>query len=261
MHQPRSPEAVLKSLAITKPEEIDLEAIAFCHGAKVKYRQLDGCEAYLLADAKLGRAIISINDRAHALRQRFSLAHEIGHWERHRGQLLMCSKQDIGGSGGRAKNSSLQEKSANGFAAELLMPSFMLKPVLRDFQKFNMRMVREVAKIFGVSKTAMAYRLVEIDHEPCILAAYSKSGLEWHIPSKSIDRRWWPRRALDPQSNAYSILFDGAPDDATMSNLDADTWFDVPWADQIEIGEQSFRVDDDLVMSLLVARSDRMLAA
>jgi len=64
----------------------------------------------------------------------------------------------------------------------------------------------------------------------------------------------------DPQSNAFSILFNGSRDDATMSDLDADTWFDVPGADRIEIGEQSFRVHDDLVMALLVARSERMLA-
>ena len=260
MRRPRSAEDVLMDLAIRTPDEIDLEAIALCQGAKVKYRPLDGCEAYLLADARLGRAIISVDDRAHHRRQRFSLAHEIGHWEMHRGQTLMCSKEDIGGSGGRSGKGSPREKSANGFAAGLLMPKFMLKPVLRDFGKFDMRMVREVANIFNVSKTAMAYRMVELDHEPCILAAYGRSGLEWHIASKSLDRKWWPRRVLDTQSNAYGILFEGAADDSTMSNLDGDTWFDVSWADQIEVGEQSFRVDDDRIMSLLVARSERMLA-
>lgn len=258
-HRPRSAEEILKDLAIFTPEEIDLAEIAFCQGAKVKYRELDGCEAYLLADTKLGRAIISIDDRAPHLRQRFSLAHEIGHWERHRGQLLMCSKEDIGGSGSR-KNGLSREKAANQFAAELLMPEFMLKPMLRDYRKFDMRAVKQLAGIFNTSKSAMAYRLVEMEKEPCILAAYSKTGYKWHISSKSIDHRWWPRRLLDPQSNAHSILFDGAPDDTTMSDLDGDTWFDIPWADQIEIGEQSFRVDDDLVMALLVARDDRMLA-
>ncbi|WVX47213.1 hypothetical protein ROLI_002790 [Roseobacter fucihabitans] len=181
---------ILQELAIMSPEEINLEEIAFCHGAKVKYRELDGCEAYLLADTGLGRAIISIDDRAHTRRRRFSLAHEIGHWERHRGQLLMCSKEDIGGSGGRARKGLSREKSANQFAAELLMPEFILKPILRDFRKFNMRAVCEIAKTFTVSKTAMAYRLVELDHEPFILAAYSKSGYHWHIASKSIDRKW-----------------------------------------------------------------------
>ncbi len=259
MHRPQSAEDILRGLAIFSPEEIDLEEIAFCQGAKVKYRELDGCEAYILADATLGRAIISIDERANPLRQRFSLAHEIGHWERHRGQLLVCSKEDIGGSGSR-KNGVSREKAANQFAAELLMPEFMLKPILRDYRRFNMHAVRQLASTFNTSKTAMAYRLVEMEKEPCILAAYSKSGYVWHISSKSIGHQWWPRRFLDPQSNAYSILFNGSRDDATMSDLDADTWFDVPGADRLEIGEQSFRVHDDLVMALLVARSERMLA-
>jgi len=140
------------------------------------------------------------------------------------------------------------------------MPEFMLKPILRDYRRSNMHAVRQLASTFNTSKTAMAYRLVEMEKEPCILAAYSKSGYVWHISSKSIGHQWWPRRFLDPQSNAYSILFNGSRDDATMSDLDADTWFDVPGADRIEIGEQSFRVHDDLVMALLVARSERMLA-
>jgi len=34
----------------------------------------------------------------------------------------------------------------------------------------------------------------------------------------------------------------------------------VGWADQVEVGEQSFRTQDDEVVTLLVAQSDRMLA-
>ncbi|WP_102873399.1 ImmA/IrrE family metallo-endopeptidase [Phaeobacter inhibens] len=212
-----------------------------------------------MADATLGRAIISIDKRANRLRQRFSLAHEIGHWEQHRGQLLVCSKEDIGGSGGR-RNGVSRERAATQFAAELLMTEVMLKLILRDYRKFNMHAVRQLARTFNTSKTAMAYRLVEMVKGPCILAAYRKSGCVWHISSKSIGHQWWPQRVLDPQSNAYSILFNGFRDDATMSDLDADTWFDVPRADRIEIGEQSFRVHDDLIIAPLVASSERMLA-
>lgn len=259
MHSPRSADRLLQELFVSKPQDIDLEAIAWLQGAKVKYRDLDGCEACLTGSAELGRAIISIDNRGHQRRRRFSLAHEIGHWEWHRGRLLICQKEDIGGSG-RRRRGMAQERDANSFAAELLMPGFMLKDRLRDFRTLNMHAVRQLADAFDVSRTAMAYRLVEMDHEPSILVAYGKDGRRWFVSSKSIDERWFPRDFLDPQSNAYAILHKGARDDLVMSAVDADTWFDVPWADQIEIGEQSFRVSEDEVVSLLVARSTRMLA-
>lgn len=36
---------VLKELGVTEPSEIDVDAIAWSLGARVKYRPLDGCEA------------------------------------------------------------------------------------------------------------------------------------------------------------------------------------------------------------------------
>ena len=45
-----------------------------------------------------------------------------------------------------------------------------------------------------------------------------------------------------------------------MSTVEGDTWFDVDWADQIDVGEQSFRTQDNEVVTLIVAKCDRMLA-
>ena len=42
--------------------------------------------------------------------------------------------------------------------------------------------------------------------------------------------------------------------------MDADTWFDTEGADQYELAEQSFRVGDDEVMTLLVLKSEYMMA-
>ena len=43
------------------------------------------------------RAIISIDIGKSPQRRRFSLGHEIGHWIYHRGQLLVCRSEEIGG--------------------------------------------------------------------------------------------------------------------------------------------------------------------
>jgi hypothetical protein len=258
-HQPRTATRLLESLSISEPEGIDLEAIAWLNGAKVKYRELDGCDACIAGRADVGRAIISIDNRSLPSRQRFSLAHELGHWERHRGYQLLCSKDDIRGSGTKLRGLS-REAAANRFAAELLMPRFMLKSAMRDYNRLNMKTVRELATRFDVSLTAMAYRLVECDMHPSLLVAYGKDGRHWFVRSKSIAEQWFPKDRLDEQSGAYDILFRSGQDDRIMSTVEGDVWFDVEWADRVEVGEQSFRTQDNEVVTLLVARSDRMLA-
>lgn len=166
---------------------------------------------------------------------------------------------DIRGSGIKLKGLS-REAAANRFAAELLMPSLMLKNAMRDFKRLDMKTVRELATRFDVSLTAMAYRLVESDVHPSLLVAYGNDGRHWFVRSKSIGEIWFPKDRLDEESGAYDILFGTAQDDRFMTTVEGDTWFDVEWADQIELGEQSFRSQENEVVSLLVAKSNRMLA-
>lgn len=92
------------------------------------------------------------------------------------------------------------------------------------------------------------------------MASYSSDGLNWFKRSKSVGERWFLQRTLDPQSNAYDILHKGARDDISLSLMDADTWFDTEGADRYELAEQSFRVGDDEVMTLLVLKSEYMMA-
>ncbi|MEO1607014.1 MAG: ImmA/IrrE family metallo-endopeptidase [Pseudomonadota bacterium] len=259
-HSPRRAVEILETLRLKRPEDIDLEAIAWLQGAKVDYREMDGCEACIHGRADVGRAIVAVNNAHRNLRrQRFSLAHELGHWEWHRGEHLFCTKEEIGGSRGLVRGLSW-EKGANQFASELLMPEFMLKKAMSDVKKFDMRNVQLLADAFSVSKTAMAYRLVDLDFEPSILASYSRDGLNWFKRSKSVGERWFLRRTLDQQSNPYDILHKCARDDISLSLMDADTWFETEGADRYELCEQSFRVGDDEIIALLVLKSEYMMA-
>ena len=80
--------------AISSPKEIDIEAIALCLGASIKYRPLKGCEARIVGVKN--KAIISINSNSHPQRNRFSIGHELGHWMKHRGNVgNLCSKELI----------------------------------------------------------------------------------------------------------------------------------------------------------------------
>ena len=87
-------EKILQNLGITKPEEIELEVIAWTQNVSIKYRILNGFEARIIGTKDT--AIISVDSRVNYNRQRFSVAHELGHWKNDRGKTFFCTSDDIG---------------------------------------------------------------------------------------------------------------------------------------------------------------------
>jgi Zn-dependent peptidase ImmA (M78 family) len=89
-------------------------------------------------------------------RQRFTLAHELGHWvcqvkEGHEAPVY-CRAADVAPTADR-----LLEREANVFAAELLMPEDALRAEWPRAASAG-----ELASWFGVSDEAMAWRLYNI---------------------------------------------------------------------------------------------------
>jgi Zn-dependent peptidase ImmA (M78 family) len=248
-------EQLLLDLGISHPEHIDLERIARSQGAKIRYRMLNGCEARIVGEKD--RAIISIDERVPERRQRFSIGHELGHWMCHRGQCLACQKMDIGRGGVGTKP---KEKVADRYAADLLMPRFLLREVVRQRPGLDLGMIEDVVEVFGVSRTAAALRLVETEVEPCILIRHSRVEQPWRIPSPSVDRRWTPRMRVDPGTHAHDILHARAGDQLSAELVSAEDWFTNDGADQYEILEQSFRSLEGEVLTLIVIKDEAMLA-
>lgn len=243
----------MRGLGITKPDEIDLEAIAWSHGAKVRYRPLHGCEARIFGHGD--QAVISIDIRKPPPRQRYSLAHELGHWEFHRGRLLICRSVDIGaGSGG-----SQEEQVANRYAADLLMPAFMFDPAARKLSKLDLRAVCEMADIFRVSRTAAAVRLIEGSYFAAVLICHGKHGLKWFKRSPLVPDSWWPNRELDSESYAMDVLFGRKPEDSFPRKIGADAWFNRLDADRFEVREQTMRDGTGQALTLVLLDDARML--
>jgi len=107
-------ERVLQELGITDPREIDLEAIAWHLGVRIKLAELDGCEARIIGYHC--RAIIRVDSRSRPRRRRFSIAHELGHWRHHRDRMLVCRAEDIGSHNPATPEI---ERVADGYAADL----------------------------------------------------------------------------------------------------------------------------------------------
>ena len=71
-------EKLLQSLGVTSPDEIDIEAIAWTMGAKVRNGILESCEARIIGFRN--QAIITVKGDGDPRRRRFSIAHELGHY-------------------------------------------------------------------------------------------------------------------------------------------------------------------------------------
>jgi Zn-dependent peptidase ImmA (M78 family) len=89
------------------------------------------------------------------VRQRFTVAHEIGHYVfGHKGQLFRDPKQNFS-----LDSYDPSEAACNRFAAELLMPELAVKHLIMEE---NIQDVRALADKFGVSEVAMQYRLADL---------------------------------------------------------------------------------------------------
>ena len=113
-----NPTELLAELGITEPNELEIEVIAQYCEATVVYKPLKGCAARITGNSD--RAIITIDSQSRRERQRFSAAHELGHWMFDRGQVSYLSCEEAVFIQQWSKFNP--ETRANRYASDLLMP-------------------------------------------------------------------------------------------------------------------------------------------
>lgn len=168
--------SIIEQYGLCAPMEIDIEAIAALRGAYVREENLNGCEGRLV---KVGhRGIISI--KAETLepgRRRFTIAHELGHFELHdvRAEWVICVEKDLQQWN---QQSVPTETEANQFASELLMPEFMFKPLCGQALP-SLSLIRKLAEDFRMSLTATALRYISFCPYRCAFILSKRDRLEW----------------------------------------------------------------------------------
>ncbi|MCI0420615.1 MAG: ImmA/IrrE family metallo-endopeptidase [Acidobacteria bacterium] len=161
-------ERILVSHQIHKAP-VPIKEIAQAMGVQVKEAPTeDNLSGFLFRDPQHRQAIIGINKRHHPNRQRFTMAHELGHFLLHEGERIHIDSLAKGFEVNlRDDASSLgideDEKEANLFAAEILMPaSFLEKDLARlDLldEDANGEILEPLAKRYRVSVQALTVRL------------------------------------------------------------------------------------------------------
>lgn len=125
----------------------------------------DGLSAVLEHGAS-GQLTLRYNSKDAHVRQRFAIAHAIGHFVLgHRG----VREDPPGHFSARVLNP--EERACNRFATELLMPAPSVKHVI---MKEELTDIQALAERFAVSEVAMAYRLEQLGWIPrSALTAYA----------------------------------------------------------------------------------------
>lgn len=144
---------------------IPVEELATNMGVTVKILPYEG-ELSGMIYRKDEKVFIGVNSLHHPNRQRFTIAHEIGHFLLHEGKEFHVDKSFRINL--RDNNSSLavdsEEIEANRFAAELLMPFNMLQKDLlnKTIDMEDEHQIKNLAKIYIVSVQAMTHRITNI---------------------------------------------------------------------------------------------------
>jgi len=246
-----SAEILLQDFGIETPSEIDLEAIAFALGVEVKRAPLSGHEARIVGVGD--RAIIWVDSTKSFRRQRFSIGHEIGHWQMHRGSLLLCASSDIGSE--RAVDA---ERMANRYAADLLMPWYLFQDAVGAFGSATWETVSDLSKQFNVSRPAAAIRLIDSGRYAAVLTCHRKSGARWFKRSPRVAENWYVNESLDSRTSAFEVLY-GTVVSTPRRTISASLWFSRKDASRFKVTEQSVRSEQEVYTLLNLTDRDATL--
>ena len=233
-------------LGISEPKDIDLEGIAFYKNAIVKRKPLCGCEARIIGvDSK---AIITVNETSSIERQNFSIGHELGHWFKDRGKIgNLCSKSDLGENCQHKVKPS--EKIANDFASELIIPHFMLKPVITGTD-FSLDAVRYVKSLFAGSFMATIRRIIAMNHHMAFFASYNKEGIRNYFNhTPQLPGEFFPPQRVPIGSAIHTLIKTG--NDLGPTVVDGDIWCREDLASGAVVHEHAFHYHKDEFLTLV----------
>lgn len=166
---------------------VDLEHVCNELGIKVKRNKPLGKDGYLVCQN--GKKIILVNGRiTNRHRQNFIIAHELGHFLLHREQLYSCDH--ISEAINQNVNSQVQEREANTFASELLIPHAELVTHI-PITPVTFSDIFHIADTFDVSVTHAAMQAVMASNaESEVLICYEGKKRKWFM---SANRYTYPR--------------------------------------------------------------------
>ena len=209
---------------------------------KIRIEALIGCEGALITCTNKSRGEIVVKDTPSLQRQRFTIAHELGHFlndghrpivdEKDGGGSFLCDKSDLRmqerKSGKSLSKYQRQELEANFFASELLMPAYKLRSYLRLSP--SLEHVLDIAAALNVSKEAAANRYVKTHDHPIAIVFSKNNTIRYIAKPESFPRTFvWNGQSLPHEvGNAKAGL-------SNIEDHDTDVWLKAPETPSLDL--------------------------
>jgi len=225
---------VWKGLGHPNPLDVSLEDLAMSRGLLVLDGDLKQADGRLLR--KNGRGIARIRrDISQPRRRRFTIAHELGHWELHQDQTqLLCSAEDI-----RDYGRSPLEMEANHFAAELLMPPQPFREAIGKAEP-SMKLIKNLVNEFGTTLTATAIRFADLSSHRFIVVWSVSGKILWAYRDEKTTSLFVKSGVQLPRY--CSATLDEAELSSDMDHYDQANWFPQLSREVGEVMEVSLRM-------------------
>ena len=188
-------------------EMICPEVIADVYGISYSYGSYeDAFDGLLEYDNNEFHIYINTDRTLNHSRQRFTFAHELGHFfiDEHR-NALANGQTPYHSSFTNFSSEILVEREADFFAACLLMPRTRILNEYKQYKKFSISIINHISKKYQTSFISTLFRLFYLDVHPLVIV-YAKDGqVCWIMKSK--DFRYY-LRCKKPFIPENSIMYE-----------------------------------------------------
>ena len=226
-----SPEHFAKALLkfVDAQQPVSLTDVTEKIGLRIEHVNSTGFEGALIRVEDRPRGIIAVREsiRREKERERFTIAHEIGHYllPGHDAANSVCQGDQVELA---SKDKDSFELAANRFAVELLLPSGAVRRIVRKFG-ISMDTCSFVGKQFQASLTAAAVQCVVLsDSNRAALVVSRRGVIEYFKKSPGFSDRIHDGE-LPSESLAKQLLIGGEIEKKGM--VPARTWVDLPHDD------------------------------
>lgn len=157
---------LIDEFGIENPTDFTIEELIYIRNIILNEKHIANADGRIVFGKQ--NAIITINsDIKYLGRRRFTLAHELGHYELHHNKNSHLDDNSLTLDYFKEGN---QEFEANQFATELLMPENIFKSFVIN-KKFSPDLLRNIAEYFQTSITSATFRYIDLGSHP-IFAFY-----------------------------------------------------------------------------------------
>ncbi len=160
---------------------------------------------------------------------------------------FLCAKEDIGPQNMKAKS---VEASANNYASQLILPSYLVDPWLQG-RKISLDLASSLGNEFNSSLTAAAIKLIKRTTAPACLTCHNQSGMAWHQRSLSFPSELYLVSELHQDTDAFKIVFGGMSGMSKPKKEPANRWVSGRDTYLVEVTTQSIKLPDSTMLTLI----------